>query len=69
MTQQAFFEKIIAEKKEVTAFLVNGIKLIGKITEHNDKSFLLERDNVTQLVNKHAVSTIMPVSNEANHNK
>ena len=54
MTQQAFFEKIIAEKKEVTAFLVNGIKLIGKITEHDDKSFL---------------STIMPVSNEANHNK
>ena len=44
----------------VTVFLINGVKLQGIITQQDEESLLLRRDGHTQLVYKHAVSTIMP---------
>ena len=44
----------------VTVFLVNGVKLQGLITYFDEQSLLLRRDGHTQLIYKHAVSTIMP---------
>ena len=47
-------------KVSVTVFLVNGVKLQGIITWFDNFSLLLRRDGHTQLIYKHAVSTIMP---------
>jgi host factor-I protein len=40
--------------------LVNGVKLQGIITWFDNFSVLLRRDGHTQLVYKHAISTVMP---------
>ena len=44
----------------VTVFLVNGVKLQGVITWFDNFCVLLRRDGMSQLVYKHAISTIMP---------
>ena len=44
----------------VTIFLVNGVKLQGIVTWFDNFSVLLRRDGHTQLVYKHAISTVMP---------
>lgn len=58
--QKEFFEDIIAGKIAVTVFLINGVKLQGIITKQDEESLLLRRDGHTQLVYKHAISTVMP---------
>ncbi len=55
-----FLEKLQKQEASVTVFLVNGVKLQGIITWFDDESVLLRRDGHTQLIYKHAVSTIMP---------
>ncbi|MBP5615124.1 MAG: RNA chaperone Hfq [Alphaproteobacteria bacterium] len=55
-----FLSDIKNDKIAVTVFLINGVKLQGVITFFDNDSFLLRRDGHTQLVYKHAVSTIMP---------
>lgn len=47
-------------KMPVTIFLVNGVKLQGIVTWFDNFSVLLRRDAHSQLVYKHAISTIMP---------
>ncbi|MBW7911155.1 MAG: RNA chaperone Hfq, partial [Alphaproteobacteria bacterium] len=54
--------KIRKEKMSVTVFLVNGVKLQGIITWFDNFSMLLRRDSHSQLIYKHAISTIMPAS-------
>ena len=44
----------------VTVFLVNGVKLQGIITWFDNFCVLLRRDSHSQLVYKHAISTVMP---------
>lgn len=58
--QNDFLNDIKDNKIAVTVFLINGVKLQGVITWFDDNSLLLRRDGHTQLVYKHAVSTIMP---------
>lgn len=58
--QEDFLNNIRTNKISVTVFLVNGVKLQGLITWFDDHSLLLRRDGHTQLIYKHAVSTIMP---------
>lgn len=58
--QDDFLNNLSANKISVTVFLVNGVKLQGLITWFDDFSLLLRRDGHTQLIYKHAVSTIMP---------
>ena len=55
-----FLNKLKEKETSVTVFLVNGVKLQGIITWFDDASLLLRRDGHTQLIYKHAVSTIMP---------
>ena len=55
-----FLLKLQKEEISVTVFLVNGVKLQGIVTHFDDESLLLRRDGHTQLIYKHAVSTIMP---------
>ncbi len=60
--QQTFLNKIRKEKIPVTVFLVNGVKLEGIITWFDNFSVLLKRHDHQQLVYKHAISTIFPLS-------
>ena len=58
--QDVFLNHIRKNKTSVTVFLVNGVKLQGIVTWFDYFSVLLRRDGHTQLVYKHAISTIMP---------
>jgi host factor-I protein len=58
--QDVFLNFIRKNKAPVTVFLVNGVKLQGIVTWFDNFSVLLRRDGHTQLVYKHAISTIMP---------
>lgn len=46
----------------MTIFLVNGVKLQGVVPAFDDEVLVLRRDGHAQLVYKHAISTIMPLS-------
>ena len=58
--EQEFYQAVMTSETQVTAFLKNGIKLIGTIVIQDEVCFLLEKDSHTQLVYKDAVSTIFP---------
>ncbi|GHU03950.1 RNA-binding protein Hfq [Alphaproteobacteria bacterium] len=58
--QDVFLNYIRKKKTSVTVFLMNGVKLQGIITGFDSFSVLLRRDGLTQLIYKHAISTIMP---------
>ncbi|MBX9786823.1 MAG: RNA chaperone Hfq [Alphaproteobacteria bacterium] len=59
--QDIFLNQLRKTKAPVTLFLVNGVKLQGIVTWFDSFSVLLRRDNHSQLVYKHAISTVMPV--------
>ena len=58
--QDAFLNLLRRNKIPVTMFLVKGVKLQGIVTWFDNFSILLRRDGQSQLVYKHAISTIMP---------
>jgi host factor-I protein len=58
--QDTFLNHVRKQKIPVTVFLVNGVKLQGVITWFDNFCVLLRRDGMSQLVYKHAISTIMP---------
>lgn len=58
--QDAFLNHVRKTKIPVTIFLINGVKLQGVITWFDNFCVLLRRDGQSQLVYKHAISTIMP---------
>ncbi len=61
--QDLFLNQARKLKVAVTIFLVNGVKLQGNVTWFDNFSILLKRDGQSQLVYKHAISTIMPTEN------
>lgn len=58
--QDVFLNAVRKAKTPLTVFLVNGVKLQGIITWFDNFCVLLRRDGHSQLVYKHAISTIMP---------
>jgi host factor-I protein len=58
--QDLFLNAIRRSKTPVTMFLVKGVKLQGIVTWFDNFSVLLRRDGQSQLIYKHAISTIMP---------
>mgnify|MGYP000966140423 FL=1 len=58
--QDIFLNHLRKTKTPVTMFLVKGVKLQGIITWFDNFSVLLRRDGQSQLVYKHAISTVMP---------
>ncbi|MET0180711.1 MAG: RNA chaperone Hfq [Novosphingobium sp.] len=58
--QDQFLNLLRKGKTPVTMFLVKGVKLQGIVTWFDNFSILLRRDGQSQLVYKHAISTIMP---------
>jgi host factor-I protein len=55
----SFLEQACQQKAAVTIFLVNGVKLM--VTSSDGFTVLLVRDGFSQLVYKHAISTILPI--------
>lgn len=58
--QDTFLNYVRKNKTPVTVFLINGVKLQGVITWFDNFCVLLRRDGHSQLVYKHAISTVMP---------
>ena len=56
-----FVNNLINNSSHVTIFLISGIKLEGKISSIGDKTLTLSGSNNSQLIYKHAISTILPV--------
>jgi len=59
LLQDPFLDALINDKVAVSVYLVNGIKLQGQIDSY-DQYVVLLRGSVTQVVYKHAISTIVP---------
>ncbi len=60
--QDVFLNHVRKNKTPVTVFLVNGVKLQGIISWFDNFCVLLRRDGHSQLVYKHAISTVTPVA-------
>jgi len=58
--QDPFLNTLRKEHVQVAIYLVNGIKLQGHI-ESFDQYVVLLKNTITQMVYKHAISTIVPV--------
>ena len=58
--QDTFLNHVRKSKTPVTVFLINGVKLQGIITWFDNFCVLLRREGQSQLIYKHAISTIMP---------
>lgn len=57
--QEPFLNTLRKERVPVSIYLVNGIKLQGQIDSF-DQFVVLLRNSVSQMVYKHAISTIVP---------
>ena len=57
--QDPFLNALRKEKVPVSIYLVNGIKLQGQIDSF-DQFVVLLRNSVSQMVYKHAISTVVP---------
>lgn len=60
--QDPFLNALRKERVPVSIYLVNGIKLQGQI-ESFDQFVILLRNSVSQMVYKHAISTVVPSRN------
>ena len=58
--QEPFLNALRKERVPVSIYLVNGIKLQGLIDSF-DQFVILLKNSVSQMIYKHAVSTIVPV--------
>ncbi len=66
--QDTFLNHVRKTKTPVTVFLINGVKLQGAITWFDNFCVLLRREGQSQLIYKHAISTIMPSQEISLHN-
>lgn len=57
--QDPFLNTLRRERTPVSIYLVNGIKLQGHI-ESFDQFAILLKNNISQMVYKHAISTVVP---------
>lgn len=62
LLQEIFLNAVRKQQEHVTMFLVNGVMLQGNIAAFDLFCMLLQRDGLSQLVYKHAVSTIQPAN-------
>ncbi len=60
--QDPFLNALRKERIPVSIFLVNGIKLQGQV-ESFDQFAILLKNNVSQMIYKHAISTVVPSRN------
>ena len=58
--QDTFLKHLCDSNIDVTMFLVNGIKLLGRIKRFDSFTIQLVRGDSSQIIYKHAISTIHP---------
>ena len=58
--EMTFLQRLHDDQIPVSIFLVSGIKLHGSI-EHVDERVITLKNGVTQMVYKHAISTVVPM--------
>ena len=66
LLQDPFLNALRKEHVPVSIYLVNGIKLQGHV-ESFDQYVVLLRNTVTQMVYKHAISTVVPARPVSHH--
>ena len=59
-SHDAFYALLIEAKVDVYVFLINGIKLNGKIVRADRYCIQLTRGSSSQVIYKHTISTVMP---------
>ncbi|HAK2964882.1 TPA: RNA chaperone Hfq [Salmonella enterica] len=64
--QDPFLNALRRERVPVSIYLVNGIKLQGQI-ESFDQFVILLKNTVSQMVYKHAISTVVPSRPDSHH--
>lgn len=60
--QEPFLNALRHERVPVSIYLVNGIKLQGQV-ESFDQFVVLLKNSVSQMIYKHAISTVVPARN------
>jgi host factor-I protein len=60
LLQEVFLSAVRRAREPVTMFLVNGVMLQGEIMAFDLFCMLLQREGLSQLVYKHAISTVQP---------
>ena len=60
--QDPFLNALRKDRVPVSVYLVNGIKLQGEIDSF-DQYVVMLRNSVSQMIYKHAISTVVPVRN------
>ncbi|MBR1374627.1 MAG: RNA chaperone Hfq [Cardiobacteriaceae bacterium] len=63
LLQDPYLNALRRERIPVAMYLVNGIKLQGQIESFDSFVVLLRNNNISQMVYKHAISTIVPTRN------
>ena len=61
--QDALLNYVRKNKIQVTVFLLNGVKMVGLVTCFDHSCIFFKKEEYTQLIYKHAISTISPHSN------
>lgn len=64
--QDPYLNALRRERIPVSIYLVNGIKLQGQI-ESFDQFVILLKNTVSQMVYKHAISTVVPARSISHH--
>lgn len=59
LLQDPFLNELRKENVPVSIFLVNGIKLHG-VVDSFDQYVIMLKNSITQMVYKHAISTVVP---------
>jgi host factor-I protein len=60
--QGDFLQMLVKDKTAVSVFLISGIRLSGQLAAFDQFAVLLESGSGSQLVFKHAISTVLPVN-------
>ena len=60
--QEPFLNALRRERVPVAIYLVNGLKLQGQV-ESFDQFVVLLKNSVSQMIYKHAISTVVPARN------
>jgi len=58
--QEPFLNGLRTKDISVSVFLVNGIKLVGRIESFDQFVILLRNKDTNQMIYKHAISTVVP---------
>ena len=60
--QEQFLDQARRERTGLTVFLMNGFQMRGVVTGYDDFTVVLECEGKQELVYKHAISTMIPVT-------